>query len=102
MIKTLGKVSLYAICIFILIFLFSLFISSVDKMHATKAAKERIDGRFEVIKTFYAFDGPPNKSGKVIKDRVSGKCYLYIVVGGGNWGGPAMSETDKSECEKEL
>ena len=56
-------------------------------------ADEKTVGRFTVIDRFYIFNGDSYKKGKVIKDRKTGECYLYLWDGAGN-GGVAMEKID--------
>lgn len=58
--------------------------------------KKPIIGRFDVIEQFYVFDGVEfdgsvdSPIGKIIKDRETGQCFLYIWGGADN-GGPALA-----------
>jgi len=64
-----------------------------------KAEKKRmaVVGRFDVIKKFYLLDGLyklyPN-TGEIWKDRITGKCYLFYILGGSGNGGPALTKFD--------
>lgn len=74
-----------------LIALIALFLIGCDDASEEKQTK----GRFDVLETFYMFDGD-NASGKLLKDRVTGSCYLYHWGGMDHHGGPAMVETSCS------
>ena len=48
-------------------------------------------GRFETVERFKVFDNAyPHDGGRIIRDRKTGACFLYIWGGAGN-GGPAIT-----------
>jgi len=57
-------------------------------------AEDKIEGRFTVLDKFYLFDNSEEAVGKILKDRDTGNCFLYIWEGRGD-GGPAIA---KIEC----
>lgn len=58
------------------------------------SAEKKVEGRFDVIDSFFLLDGADHGAkGKLLKDRKTGKCYLYVWGGSGN-GGPAMAPAE--------
>lgn len=78
---------------FVVMFLvFSCTMHVAESEHKDAVIKEKT-ARFIILQRFYAFEGA---TGKIVQDKVTKRCYLYIWDGMGN-GGPAITNM---ECPK--
>jgi hypothetical protein len=74
--------------VFLVIYLIALLVVGCSRENING---KNVNGRFDIINEFYLFDGSEyGNKGKILKDRKTGKCYLYVWGGSGN-GGPAIT-----------
>lgn len=61
----------------------------------TKVKASPVTGRLDIVDEFYMLDGKKdlNPYGKIIKDRITGICFLF-VWSGDRRGGPAITSFD--------
>ena len=65
------------------------------------ASEHNTVGRFDIIDKFYVFDGDRYERGWILKDRETGKCYLWIKEYG-NSGGPSMTGIECIDKAEEI
>lgn len=80
----------------LIIFTTVLFLVIGCKTEAEKVQYNK-PSRFVTLETFKVFSTDRRDSGKIIKDKVTGECYLYYWAGSGN-GGPSLAI---HSCNKE-